>query len=254
VNAYQQATLTLNLALLGWEQGEWDRCEELLDAVPLDSPLAAFFVPWLDGALADARTRPRRHASIPDDARATDDKSLMAYLALADMFDAKARGDLRAAATRGIAAVDFLFGIAGLADDQIHAWPSAVECAFAAGDADAITGLLAVVDNEPPGALGRGYRAHRARFAALLAVRDGVDSDVEQPFREAISKFEEWGSPVYAAKARAELAAWLDETGRADEAARLRQEALVVLQAVGANGWLAELGLEQAPADAVLGP
>ncbi|HJQ43572.1 MAG TPA: hypothetical protein VJ831_10840, partial [Jatrophihabitantaceae bacterium] len=248
---YQGLIDALNRALLAWERGQWDHCEELLAQIPVDSPLGTV-VPWLDGALADARGRARQYPSIDDAARTIDDQGLLSYVAMADMYEARARGDLSTAVAKGIEAVELMVEVAGLLDDQIHAWPAAVESALAAGDDDALRRLIEIVDTDSFGAVGRGYRAHRARFAALLAVRDGADEDVERSFRDAIEGFDVWGSPVYAAKARAELARWLDEQARVEEAHGLRAEAVKALTAAGANGWLAQLGLvaESVPAAA----
>ena len=241
---YQVAVDAVNRSLIALERADWDRCEEILDTVVSDTPLG-LIGPWLDAALADARARPLRHPTVSDELRLIDDKGLLSYVAMADMYAAKSRGDLTAAVARGREAVQLAFEVAGLADDQIHIWPSVVECAFAAGDAETIGWLLDLVDGATT--LGTGYRAHRSRFAALLAIREGSHADVEQQFRDAITGFERWGAPAYAAKARAELARWLDDQGRVDDAAELRATAVQTLRGVGARGWMAELGL--APVD-----
>ena len=246
-DAYESAVAAVNVTTRALVRGALDRAEQMLDAA---SPITdmRFVLPWLDAMLADMSGQPRRHPSLPPEMRATDDETLIAVLAATDMYEARAAGDRHAATGHGTDAVARMLAVVGLSDDMIFIWPAAVECALAEPDRAVVEHLLAAVDDALPGLVGRGYRAHRLRFAGLLAMHDGVTTDVEQNLRAAITAFEEWGSPPYAAKARAELAGWLDGQHRADEAASLRQEARAVLQAMAANGWLAELGLEQAPA------
>jgi class 3 adenylate cyclase len=247
VEIVQVAFEALNRTSLLIEQGELDQADEVLATIPISIPPMEFIVPWLDGMFAHVSGRARRYPPPPGESRNIDDEILISSIEASAVYDALANGDLRTAVANGVRAVDRQLRIAGLGDDLVHFWPVAMQAAMAADDADAISRLLAVIDEQPPGLVGAGLRAHRLRFAALLAIRGGgAGADPEQSFRQAIAEFERWGSSLHAARCRAELAGWLDDQGRADEAATLRQEALVVLQAAGANGWLAELGLQQA--------
>jgi class 3 adenylate cyclase len=239
---FLSSVLAVNQLLLAFEMGDWTRAEQLTESMGRDEPAARFMGPWLDAALADARGRPRTITEVPDDVRASDDSSVLSYVAAADMYTAKERGDLHAAATHGTAAVLQQAAAGGLTDDLVHMWPAAFDCALAAADTDAIDKILGVLDDFPPGLIPLSFRAHRTRAAGLLAIHDG-GGEAEQPLRKAIIDFEEWGSRVYAARTRCELAAWLDTQGRSDEASVLRQAAIEILEASGANGWLAELGI-----------
>jgi hypothetical protein len=235
-----------NRATIDVAMGEWQEAEALLDTRVEAAPLT-YMRCYLDALLARACARPRKFAALPEGLRSTDDEALLSVVAGVDMFDAWSRGDVQLAAAKAVECARRQADVSGLTDDLIHLWPSAMECALASGDATALERTLAVIDDQPPGFLGVGFRAHRARFAALLAIKDGADKSVEASLRSAIGGFEDWGSWIWAAKARAELAGWLDRQGRAAEAAPLRLHAVEVLQRVGAAGWLAELGLEVMP-------
>ncbi|HJQ41748.1 MAG TPA: adenylate/guanylate cyclase domain-containing protein [Jatrophihabitantaceae bacterium] len=247
----QFAILGMNGVLLTFVQGDWNAAEEWLDATAVaDLTPTKIVVAWLDALLADARGRPRRFPLLTEDLRATDDEVLIGYVDATDMYDAKARGDLRAAVAHGLASARRQMDLVGIGDDLVFVWPPAVECALAADDADGLAQLLAIIDEFPAGLVTRAFTALRLRYAALLAMRGEGTSEVEPTMRRAIAMLEEWGSPVYAARSRAELGNWLDRQGRPEDAAVLRQDALAVLQRVGANGWLAELGLEAVPIEA----
>ena len=111
-----------------------------------------------------------------------------------------------------------------------------------AAEADRLGEQAPPIDDAPAGLVGICWRAHRLRFAGLMAIADGNMDEVESTLRAAINAFDEWGSPVYRAKAQAELAHWLEGQHRDDEAAPLKQAARDFLQSIGAKGWLAAYG------------
>jgi tetratricopeptide (TPR) repeat protein len=245
---YFATMVVLNRCGVDVMRGAWDRAEQAIGSLS-DSPIfAAAARRFVDATLAHGRGRPCR-LSLSDEVRSIDDDSVLSMVAGGDMFEARARGDIGAAAAKGLEAVRHQVRVNGLYDDAIHMWPGAMEAALVAGEQAALDELLKIVD-DARGLAGLGFRMHRARFLGLIAIRDGRTDDAEQSLREAIAGLEKWGSPPYAAKARAELAGWLDQQGRADEAAVLRQAALEVLLPLRADGWLTELGLER-PADAL---
>ena len=220
--------------------------EQLLDDVP-DTAHAPLMKPCIDAMLSDATGRPRRHPTPQPSERDSDDASLVPYSLLTDAMEARARGDLRAAATLSADAFEGIFDFVGLFDDSVHMWPVAVEAALDAGDVGALRRVMAPIDEAPQGLLGMAWKAHRLRFAGLMAIADGAHDQVERNLRGSIAAFDEWGSPVYRAKAQADLAVWLDGQGRHDDAAPLKQASLELLQSIGANGWLAALGWDQVP-------
>jgi class 3 adenylate cyclase len=237
----QLSNNSLNLTIVSILRGELSRAEALLDSTPdfLDAQLIR---PVLDAMVADLTGRPRRHHSVPPESRESDDEAIQGYLACGDLLEARRRGDLRTACAKGEEAVDLMLRVTGLTDDTILIWPYAVAAALEAGDEAALARVLAPVDDAPPGLVGLGFKAHRLRFAALTAVAAGDAARVEQNLRGSITAFEQWGSSSYRARAQAELANWLDEQGRSQDAAPLKQAALAFFESIGANGWLAELG------------
>jgi hypothetical protein len=239
----------LNVAWALFSTGDWQAAEQLLDDIP-DVVHAPLMRPCIDAMLSDATGRPRRHPMLPPGERDSDDLTLVPYSLLTDAMEARARGDLRAAATSSVAAFERMFDFVGLFDDTVYMWPVAVEAALDAGDVDALRRAIAPIDDAPQGLLGMAWKAHRLRFAGLMAIADGAHDQVEASLRAAIAAFEEWGSPVYRAKAQADLAVWLEGQARHDDAAPLKQASLELLQSIGANGWLAELGWDTAVATA----
>jgi hypothetical protein len=180
--------------------------------------------------------------------RTTDDRVTLAFCTTTDLLDARQRGDRDEAAAHGVDAVERIVPACGLTDDTLYVWPYAAEAAVAAGDADALARVLAPVDSAPAGLIQVGLRAHRLRCAGLIAIADGDVGAVEPNLRAAMTAFDEWGSPVYGARAQAELARWLDDQGRTDDADALRESAQAYLESLGADGWLAQLGWDRAEA------
>jgi hypothetical protein len=235
----------VNTAIVSFLNGAWTRTDELLDGlgtIDFVSDLAAF----IDVMLSDATGRPRRHPTSALEDRTTDDRVLLAYRAATDLIEARHGGDERTATAKGVEAVERVVASCGLIDDTLYIWPYAAETAVAAGDADALARVLAPVDDAPPGLVGVGLRAHRLRCAGLIAIADGDVGAVEPNLRAAITAFDEWGSPVYSARAQAELAQWLSDQRRTDDAEPLRRPAQTYLDSLGANGWLAQLGWDRA--------
>jgi hypothetical protein len=251
-NRFFMQLLICNRSLLALELANLDLSVELAEAIDGDAPPGAYIAPFVHAVLADVRGSVQGLVVPPDEARSSDDKSVTSLAASADMFAAKRAGDLSAATRAGLQAVLEQYEFSGFSDDLVHIWPFAANSALAAGDQEVVDRLLALVDDEPPGFVGIGMRAHRQRIAALRGVQNGA-AEVERQLRGAIDEFVAWGSPLWAARTRAELAVWLANAGRADEAAVPRQQATELLRAAGANGWLAELGLVDSPVAAEAG-
>jgi hypothetical protein len=239
-----QMVFDLNIASRGVTMGGWADVEHFLSASYPQSFLTEVGLPWIDALYTDVSGNPRRIPSISPEARdATDDPSLISYALMTEMYEARDRGELAYAARLGLDATIRMVEVVGLNDDMIFVWPDAMDTALLAGDDEALRELFAVVDDMPPGRVQVGHRAFRERIAALVAVRDGASEEVDAHFLAAIGNFEEWGSTLHAARARAEFAAWLDAQGRGAEASVHRQAALAVLTDLGARGWLSRLGL-----------
>jgi len=241
---YLLAISLVNRTVTSILQGSWQEATDLLASTPAVGDVR-FILPVLDAVISEARGTTRTLSSVPTEHRETDDEVLLAYLACGDLVDARQRGDWKTAATRGVEAVERLVAGAGLVDDTAFLWPYAVEAVIAAGDEAALARVLAPIDNAPARQVGIGFRAHRLRFAGLVAIAHGNADQVEPNLRRAIADFEEWGSPVYRARAQADLAVWLADHGRPDEAEPLRRAASDTFLGLQANRWLADLGWDE---------
>jgi tetratricopeptide (TPR) repeat protein len=140
----------------------------------------------------------------------------------------------------------------GISDDFHVTYGLALEIAVETDDQALVGRLEQIVDEAttPPRA---GLRGHRALLGALDASRhltseepeatQGPDGDdgVADLFLAAISAYEEWGSPVYVARAQAAYGVWLRRRGRHEEAARLLDAARTTYDVLGASAWLSGL-------------
>ncbi|MGH2872066.1 MAG: ATP-binding protein [Solirubrobacteraceae bacterium] len=114
-------------------------------------------------------------------------------------------------------------------DGVRQAWPDAINAALALDrhqDAHALIRLLADL---PPGHVPPYLRAQLARGRALLAAAEGEHETVEQGLQSAVAMFEKLGYAYWLAVARIDLAAWLIDRDRGDEAAPLLEQAIETL-------------------------
>ena len=118
-------------------------------------------------------------------------------------------------------------------------WPEAVSTAIAAGRLDTANELIALLADLPPGHIPPFLRHHLARARGLLAAASGEHEQVEADLQAAVSGFEALRYPYWQAVAQTDLAAWLIDQGRTQEAAALLQDAATALQRLGAAPALA---------------
>ncbi len=172
---------------------------------------------------------------------ASDDPAESGWISFACGCGLLAEGRTDAALDEMVRGLDLIHLHNGISDDFVFTWPLAVEVAITLGDEPAVGRLLAVVDDGAARVkLPRGVRAHRARFAGLLAMRSDLGL-AEQSLRVAVEGFATWGQRPYGARAELELASLLSGLGREDEAAVLRDPARALLEEIGAEGWLSTL-------------
>jgi class 3 adenylate cyclase/tetratricopeptide (TPR) repeat protein len=119
------------------------------------------------------------------------------------------------------------------------AWPDAVGAALALDRLDEAQELVDLLADLPRGLVPPLLRAELSRAQALLAcardVRDGVEVDL----RAAIDGLAALDYPYWRARAETDLAAWLIDNGRSDEAAPLLDDAVASLHELGAEPALA---------------
>ncbi|MGC4112356.1 MAG: adenylate/guanylate cyclase domain-containing protein [Nocardioides sp.] len=133
----------------------------------------------------------------------------------------------------------------GVGDDFHMTYGVAVQIALALDDLALVTELEQVVDDagNPP---QEGLRGHRALLGAVVAARAGSEDRADALFTDAVAHFDEWGSPVHSARARAAYGAWLASRGRHDEAGPLLDAARATYTSLGASAWLSELDAQLA--------
>jgi len=153
--------------------------------------------------------------------------------------------DLLAAMIRDALAVE------GSMSEGIRAgWADAIEAGIQAGRLDEAANLIALLESEPPGAMGSYLRAHVRRSHGLVAVARR-ERDAEEHFRAAIDGFRALGYPYWQACSETDLAAFLVDEGRRDEAAPLLEHATETFESLRAAPALERaLRLKSAPAAA----
>jgi class 3 adenylate cyclase/tetratricopeptide (TPR) repeat protein len=130
----------------------------------------------------------------------------------------------------------------GIAADLAHLWPGIVGTALAAGDLERAARFLLPVANAPRGFLSPVLSAHLANLRGLVGAARGDQPDaVEADLRAGASGLEEFGAVGLAARAKEDLARWLEDHGRGDEATGLLEQARATYQEIGALGWLTGL-------------
>ena len=135
--------------------------------------------------------------------------------------------------TLGVAAREALAAF-GAGENARGAWTYAVEAALAAGRIDEAAELVELLAAKPAGAVAPYLRAQLRRARARIAAARGDHDHVEPELAAAIDAFAALDYRYWLAHSRADLAAWLLDTGRAAEAAPLLDAAIPVLEALGA--------------------
>jgi class 3 adenylate cyclase/tetratricopeptide (TPR) repeat protein len=115
-----------------------------------------------------------------------------------------------------------------------HAWPDTLQAALDLGRAQTAREVVSLLADQPPGHVPPYLRAQLARGRALTNWAAGEPSEVEADLTAAIDGLRALGYPYWLACAQSDLAAWLIEQGRTDEAGVLLSEAVGTLDRLGA--------------------
>jgi len=145
--------------------------------------------------------------------------------------------------------LDATYQACGLGDDFAACSGFVLDAAVRIGDHTALERLKQILDQDMT-APQTGVRGHLALAKALTAGDTTEEEEVEAFFQTAAHEYDSWGSPVFAARARATYGVWLARRGRIDEAEPLLAAARTTYQGLGAVAWLTELedALLEAPA------
>jgi hypothetical protein len=130
----------------------------------------------------------------------------------------------------------------GIDDDFMHLWPLLVRAALWLPDVDLAGRLLEPVSQAQPGLVSEAVAAHHLNLSGLVAAARGDDPwMVELDLRGSVAAFETLGCLTWAAQATEDIARWLAEQGRAEEALAGTVEALRRYDEIGATGAAARL-------------
>jgi class 3 adenylate cyclase/tetratricopeptide (TPR) repeat protein len=122
------------------------------------------------------------------------------------------------------------------ANDAVRdAWPHVLEAALQLGRHDDARRILALLDTRPPGLIPPLLRAQLARGRALLNAAESHHDTVYDDLQLAIDSFRKLGYPYWLAVTETDLAAWLIDQGRSEEAMPLLEHAIDTLTALRAT-------------------
>lgn len=177
----------------------------------------------------------------PDDGD-TADQSTLAWRSAADIARARADGDPKGAAAIAAGAITHLIAASDIDDDFMVLWPPMVLAALAAQDLELAEGLLEPVESARPGRVSPAVAGQWHRLRGLVAAARGDAADaVEAELRTGIALLGDFGATGYRAQAQEELARWLVEQRRPEDAQPLVDAVRATYSDIGAPGWLSAL-------------
>jgi class 3 adenylate cyclase/predicted ATPase len=170
----------------------------------------------------------------------SDEIQALALHASAVISVSVAEGRLDQAVHRGLGMLPDAVGTLGVASEAVRvAWPDTLAAALRLGRLADARELVAVVADQPPGHIPPYVRAQLTRGRALIAAAEGRHDAVEADLRDAIARLRELGYPYWLGVAQTDLADWLIDQSRGDEAAVLLDEAITALERLDAAPALA---------------
>jgi len=192
---------------------------------------------WLADATGQAIPEPG-----DDHNPTTDDEGLLAWQDSADLSRALDGHDPARAAGIAAESIQRLLTAFRIDDDFCVLWPPLVLAALAADDLDLARRLLHPVDEARQGKVSAAVAAQWHRLRGLVAAARGEDPDfAETEMRAGITALDEFGAHGYRAQAQEELARWLVDQHRPEDAAPLIDAARATYTDIGATGWLDRL-------------
>ena len=227
--------------------GRWERVDELgrevLTQFGESGPDVCFVAVRLAtlatyrGELSGARAMLALAAPHWEHSEDVDDRGL--YSAAAATLEL-AEGRLQPGLDRALETIEIGIDLLGAHHGSVRqAWPDAVEAALALGETDLVADLVERLASSPVGRVPRLLRAELRRARGLLAAARGDHQLVETELAAAIDALTALDYPFWTARAQTDLASWLIDRGRSDDAAELLDHAILSLAALGAAPALA---------------
>jgi hypothetical protein len=240
----------VNLLVGLWTAGNIEEFRRLLEDNPDDliDPTFLWFVRTCRAWTADAQGRPL--GELADqltalDARedpGTDSQPALAWQESARITVALDQGDPASAARVASISIEHVLAGMGIDDDFHLLIPPLVHAALAHHDVDLADRLLEPVTTALPGKRSPAVSAQWHRLRGLVAAERGTDPEfAETEMRTGITALDAFGAVGYRAQAQEELARWLVDQHRPEDAAPLIDAARTTYTEIGATGWLAKL-------------
>ncbi len=236
----------LNALSTAWVLGEWDLLSELLaehqdsDDLHDQSSLSTIMAVDLWRVDAGLPAMIEQQPMMPSDD--PQDRAWQQHLA---MLRARHGGDVKLAARYAGESLAGNLPQAITRGDLGLLWPWALRAVLATGDLAEAHRLLEIAEAVPNAGAPTALSIHRQLGRALLAAAEhGDDVDaatVEADFRDSVTAFEAFGSPVFLGQASEEFGEWLARRGRHDESRALLEAARGIHAGLGAPAWLARL-------------
>jgi hypothetical protein len=164
-----------------------------------------------------------------------------AALAAAMGTRALARGDAAAALASTIEAYDSRHHLGSGSEFAKEGGALALDAAFAADDLDRARWLLQEIESEPRGKRLQSMDALALRFRGRLAAREGDLEGAERSYKGAAGLYRELGVQFPLALTLLDFAAWLVDTGRAEDAKPHLDEAREIFERLRAAPSIARL-------------
>jgi class 3 adenylate cyclase/tetratricopeptide (TPR) repeat protein len=114
-----------------------------------------------------------------------------------------------------------------------EAFPVAIDAAIAVKDLEEAERIVNLLSSRPPGEVPPFLKLQTLRARALLSAARGEYEDVEEGFVAAERGMSDLGYPYWTARCQLDLAGWLGEQGRSEEAVALVRQATTTFQELG---------------------
>ncbi len=233
-----------NYLLALWVAGRLSEAADLLESLEETAadPAIVVSLPAVGAWLADARGLP-----VPDleSFVESDNQSDRAWQSSYQIAQAAAAGETERAARLAEDALGPLVVASGLDDDFLVLWSPIVEAALASGDTERVNRMLAPVDEAAATVVSPAVSAQHQRLHGLLRALRGDESDlVEADLRAGVAALTDFGAVGWAARASQDLARWLTDQDRKEEAQEFIDHARATYREIGAHGWLERLDAE----------
>ncbi len=243
-DSFQTEVAISNSSFAWWFAGDWDlalaELDEWFDGREATGWEGWLRIPQVMIRLARGLAPPRLALLDSEDPWEQVGSDVVEALVLAGSGEAvdvvRAAGEARTALVSAAGAVDVF-------EDFEILWAPVVELQLRAGDVAGAAEVLVLADRIRVVRLKPLTRGEVARLRGMVTAAQG--GDPEDDFRAAETTHEAYGAPYLLARTRHELARWLLDQGRADEALLLLEQAREAYAHLGAT-------LDKADVDALL--